>query len=414
MEKPVIYTEKYFDFLYNLSISLISKKISLIDIYAEVIELIPTIWQNPDTICAKLVIEDQEFTTRNYRESKWQQQMTININGDNIGHLIVGTLEKPHVRNKNLFSDEENKYLKQITEWLAQVTKRSQIKSMIKTDDIKFRTLVDDAGEGIFICNLDGTFIYANRALANTLGYSNAADVIGKGFDEFLLANKKKQFLGNFKKSLETGRVAPLIETKIIREDGTTAITEIKPSIFVIFGKIRGIQGVVRDITELKKKEEMLMVESTHDSLTGIFNNSFFEAEMKRLEKGRQFPISVIVIDLDIPAKSDSFYKDNPAEHKLIKRVAHKLFSANRGDDIIARIGVTNFAILLPGVNESDVSTIAQRIQNKLHEETSADGNTSLKFHLGISTAKQGDMLSATLKHAFDIIDLSKKKEEVI
>jgi hypothetical protein len=37
---------------------------------------------------------------------------------------------------------------------------------------------------------------------------------------------------------------------------------------------------------------------STHDDLTGLFNRLFFETEFSRLEKGRQYPISIIMAEI--------------------------------------------------------------------------------------------------------------------
>ena len=65
---------------------------------------------------------------------------------------------------------------------------------------------------------------------------------------------------------------------------------------FIKNGKLLGNQGVVHDITERKQAENKMMYMATHDSLTGIYNRTFFEAEMKRLERGRQFPISIIIV----------------------------------------------------------------------------------------------------------------------
>ena len=48
-------------------------------------------------------------------------------------------------------------------------------------------------------------------------------------------------------------------------------------------------------------------------------------------------------------------------ENKLIKRVAHLLFTTFRGDDIVARIGEDEFAILFPNVDENAVDRYHQK-----------------------------------------------------
>ena len=38
---------------------------------------------------------------------------------------------------------------------------------------------------------------------------------------------------------------------------------------------------------------------SMHDALTGLYNRAYFEEEMARLERGREFPVSVVMTDID-------------------------------------------------------------------------------------------------------------------
>ena len=292
-------------FFYTLSKNIAAQNAPLLRTYRVVVDLIPAILQDPDNICVKLAINDQEFTTRNYSECKVQNEHEITIDDVGVGQLVAGLTDSQSTTQKDSFTKEENEFFDLVCQWLSQVTKSSQIKTMIKKSDIKFRSLVNDAKEGIYICDLKGTFIYANYSLAKILGGEQPIDITGRNFVDFLPSNRKKELHNQFQKSLETGKISSMIETEIIKEDGTTGFIEIKPSIFVIDGIIRGNQGIILDVTERIEKEKKLMYESTHDSLTGLFNNTIFEAEIKRIERGRQFPVSIVVLRLDLPAETE-------------------------------------------------------------------------------------------------------------
>ena len=64
-------------------------------------------------------------------------------------------------------------------------------------------------------------------------------------------------------------------------------------------GSWSGFRGLIRDITERKRYEEKLQFLSFHDALTLVYNRGYFEEEMNRLTNGRDYPISIIVVDLD-------------------------------------------------------------------------------------------------------------------
>jgi len=55
-------------------------------------------------------------------------------------------------------------------------------------------------------------------------------------------------------------------------------------------GNIVGVICLAIDVNDLRETEDKLWYMSFHDVLTGLYNRSYFEEELSRLEKGRQFP----------------------------------------------------------------------------------------------------------------------------
>jgi len=397
------------NYFYNFSKLVASKNASPRKIYQGVVDLVPPAWQYPEITCAKLVIDDREFSTKNFKESKWQQKGDITINSTKVGFLIVGYLLKKPEADEGPFLNEERYLLNLICERVGQFAKRKQIKAMLQETDVKFRTLVDEVNDGIYICDLNGTFIYANRALACMLGFERSAAIIGKRFLEFLSPEKGNVLTEQYRTAMSTGISSALITTEVIKQDGTSAFIEIKPATFIKDGEQMGSQGVVRDITERKQAETKFMHLSTHDSLTGLYNRAFFDAEMKRLGRGRQFPISIIRVDVD-NLKNVNDGKDHQAEEKLLKRVAQVLFKSFRGDDIVARIGRDEFAMLLQNVGENTADETIKRIRENLREYNNNESKPAIRLSLGAGTAEKKEGLNSALKQADKFIYLEKKK----
>ncbi len=54
------------------------------------------------------------------------------------------------------------------------------------------------------------------------------------------------------------------------------------------------------EILQIKKQtEERVRYLSFHDTLTGLYNRAYFEEEFIRLDVDRQYPISLIIADMD-------------------------------------------------------------------------------------------------------------------
>ena len=283
---------------------------------------------------------------------------------------------------------------------------------MLKENDINFRGLVNDINIGIYVCDLSGKLIYTNHALANILGYERPEDIIGKNLVDYFSPSNKREKSILFNKSLTGIYNSTSITADINKEDGTVAKIEIVSMAFIKSGKLMGGQGVVHDLTQNIQIEEKIMYLSTHDPHSGLYNHAFFKAELKRLERGRQFPVSVIYITVDF-LQQDAGALNQEIRDKLIKRFAHSIFKFFRGDDIVARVSDDEFAILLPNVDEDSVDMIVTRIRKDLSEFVSEGGASGFDFYIGVGTAKDGAALQPMLKQAESISHLERKKHKI-
>ena len=282
--------------------------------------------------------------------------------------------------------------------------------AMIELNDIDFRILVDKINTGIFVCDPKGTFVYANLALADIFGFGHYTKVIGRNFIEFISPDKGASFMEAFRKLMISGTDSTLIKTEIIRHAKETRHIEVKSRPFMKKDILLGSYGVLYDITERIEAEEKMRYTTTHDDLTGIFNRTFFEAEIKRLERGRQFPIGIVVIILGL-SKMFHNAEDHAGEDQLIKRVARQLFYALRGDDILARIGEDEFAILFPSVDAGSLDEIIKRVQGNLKEINADKVEPAVEFYVGAATAKKGERLFPVFRKAEAMAYLEMKKK---
>lgn len=159
-----------------------------------------------------------------------------------------------------------------------------------------------------------------------------------------------------------------------------------------------GVVATWRDVTWEKKAEEELRILSTRDALTGLLNRSFFDAELNRLKSSRQYPISIIIADVDgLKVANDRLGIKGGDD--LLLRAARLLSSCFRAEDAVSRIGDDEFAVILPKTSEQSVQKILERVQNAIWEQ--GDGQQwPLSLSLGAATANDQSRLHDALKEA--------------
>ncbi|ADQ13722.1 diguanylate cyclase [Halanaerobium hydrogeniformans] len=156
--------------------------------------------------------------------------------------------------------------------------------------------------------------------------------------------------------------------------------------------------------------QKELEYKSFHDSLTNLYNRRFFEEEIKRLDTKRQLPISIIMADLNgLKLINDSYGHDVGDE--LLKKIAKILESSIRKEDIAARQGGDEFAILLPKTNREQLSKIIKRIKDKV-ERINHQADIPISIALGSAIKEDSaEDINEILKKADDNMYQNKLSE---
>ncbi len=156
----------------------------------------------------------------------------------------------------------------------------------------------------------------------------------------------------------------------------------------------------IDDITESKRTEEALLYLSSHDAQTGIYNRSFFDAEMARLENSRGYPISILFADMD-GLKDTNDELGHAVGDDLLRRAAQVLRDSFRSEDVVARIGGDEFGVLLPGVDAEAAAHALERVRRILaaHNRSFPD-LPPVRFSIGFATGQPGDSLPEVLRRA--------------
>lgn len=120
----------------------------------------------------------------------------------------------------------------------------------------------------------------------------------------------------------------------------------------------------------------------------------FFKEELARLERGRQFPVSVVMADLDgLKATNDGL--GHAAGDEALRQAAQLFRSAFRAEDVVARIGGDEFAALLPQVDAAALEAVLERLRQSLAAYNTTRDGPALRLSVGGATVEKGERLSA-------------------
>lgn len=144
--------------------------------------------------------------------------------------------------------------------------------------------------------------------------------------------------------------------------------------------------AVAIDRTTLKDRAGEFEQLSVTDSLTGLLNRRYLderlEEEMNRARRHRS-AISLMMIDVDsFKSYNDSF--GHPAGDLALKMVSAAMKDTLRADDVAARFGGEEFAILLPRTNGEEAAAIAERIRSRV--ENAAFPHRQITISIGVAS----------------------------
>lgn len=165
-------------------------------------------------------------------------------------------------------------------------------------------------------------------------------------------------------------------------------------------GNARKVIGTIQDITEQKQRQEELIYLGYHDQLTGLYNRRFYEEELSRVDVAINLPITLVMCDVNgLKLINDSFGHALGDVH--LKKVAEVIRAGCRCDDIIARHGGDEFAIILSKTNSIEADNVIRRI--KLLALAEKVGAIDISISLGFETKiKEEEDIQVVSKNAED------------
>ena len=283
--------------------------------------------------------------------------------------------------------------------------RRTQVE--LETERARYFDLYNLAPVGYCTLSEKGLILESNLTAAGLLGVARDA-LFKKPVSQFILKEDQDIYYLYRRQLFET-ETPQACDLRMVKADGTIFWTHLSATTTQDNGSVPVCHVAMIDISPQKQAEIKLQYLSMHDAMTGLYNRGYFEESMDRLERGRQFPISILMADVD----KLKFINDNQghaAGDRLLNSVAQLLTASFRAEDVIARIGGDEFAILMPDTTAAEAEAVLLRFRQMLQEYNTTHPETPFQLSCGLSTAETRTSLVKTLRQADAKMYLEKGK----
>ena len=171
------------------------------------------------------------------------------------------------------------------------------------------------------------------------------------------------------KRIIETG-----VGTNYIIEESSDDKTEylelIKRPVFDNNGNVKGIIGLINDVTEHQLMKLELEEKSKLDRLTGLYNKATCEDMIRSsLHKaGENETLAVMIIDADKFKNINDTYGHTVGD-KVLEQIGCVIREVFKGKDICGRFGGDEFLVLMKNVHSRDnVATLGEELRRTLKD----------------------------------------------
>ena len=134
---------------------------------------------------------------------------------------------------------------------LQDITDRKKSDEALKESEEKFQSIMENSADAIFITDLDGRYVYTNKAVSEMLGFTSK-EMLSKTILNLSPPDKKDDYLDVFKSIISEGK--GFTEIELLKKDGNFISVDLN-AVLLPDGRV---YASCRDITDRKRTEEEL------------------------------------------------------------------------------------------------------------------------------------------------------------
>ncbi len=283
------------------------------------------------------------------------------------------------------------------------LTAEHRLLDEVRASEERYRTIVENAQEGISILDARGHFTFANPRTAELLGY-DVADL--PDMDGSVL--------------LRSPAVPPTADSRagqhevtVNRPDGSSIDLLVSTAPIVMAGSTdTGSVCMISDVSVIRRAEESLAHWAMHDALTGLPNRTLLMDRVDQaLARAHRQAGDVAALFCDLDGFKE--INDSRGHHdgdEVLRAISTRLRGAVRPADTVARIGGDEFVVLSEDMDHEAAVGLASRVLEAVAAPLDVGGHdVPLSVSVGVAFGGSNDA-AQLLRNADAAMYLAKQR----
>ncbi|WP_158046366.1 sensor domain-containing phosphodiesterase [Skermanella pratensis] len=279
------------------------------------------------------------------------------------GGRIVGVLCVEHIGLPRCWPRDEQVFTASLGDFVAMALaaeERNRAESALRRAEERYRSIFENAIEGLFQMCPDGRFTDVNPAMARMLGFADAAGFLAArgpvGTPLFVDPGRRAELM----RLVDAQDRVVGFEAELYRRDGPViwggfSIRTVRGA----DGRVLRLEGSLEDVTLRRRAEDQLAHVALHDGLTNLPNRALFmdrlTQSLARARLSRIGTAAVMLLDMDrFSLINDSL--GHAAGDRLLIDLTCRLTACMRPGDTLARLAGDEFAVLAEGLADRDAA----------------------------------------------------------
>lgn len=156
--------------------------------------------------------------------------------------------------------------------------------------------------------------------------------------------------------------------------------------------------GFITDLSDVKRVQDKLQHDATHDFLTGLNNRRYFDDQLNmEIERSRRSgqPLSLLLLDIDRFKRINDDHGHMIGDRAL-EALAAELRHQARAGDVVSRFGGEEFVLLMPNTSQASASAMAERLRAATERLRVRHDSDVLSFTISIGVSSGGTTNEST------------------